>query len=60
MLTYVLEFIDGTDLLHEEDLGQCYKRFYHALKQADSKVWLILDELRQDLIRRGILPAMSE
>lgn len=31
-MTYILEFVHGTDIFDEEGIGQCYKRFFHALK----------------------------
>lgn len=60
ILTYMLEFVDGTDILREEILGPPYKSFYHALKHADSKMYLILDKLRHDLVQARILPAPRE
>ncbi|CAP91518.1 Pc13g04490 [Penicillium rubens Wisconsin 54-1255] len=56
ILTYMLEFVDGTDILDEEGLSEGYRPFYRALKQADSRMYLLLEELRRDLIERRILP----
>ena len=46
MLTYILEYVDGTDNLHEEELREDYRQFYHAAKIADPKMFSILDDLR--------------
>ncbi|CBF89403.1 predicted protein [Aspergillus nidulans FGSC A4] len=32
ILTYMLEYVDGTDILDEENMRDGYKQFYHALK----------------------------
>lgn len=56
MLTYVLEYIDGTDIFDEAALSQPYRRFYHTMKQGDPKMFPILDEIRDDLMKSGRLP----
>ncbi|KAL3428981.1 hypothetical protein BDV09DRAFT_181142, partial [Aspergillus tetrazonus] len=48
ILTYMLEYVDGTDILDEENLRDGYKKFYHALKLADPVMYSILDDLRRD------------
>lgn len=55
LLTYMLEFVDGTELLDEDRLGEEYRSFYRALGQADPKMYTHLDALRQDLSKGGIL-----
>ncbi|KAB8255420.1 hypothetical protein BDV32DRAFT_112527 [Aspergillus pseudonomiae] len=57
ILTYMLEFVDGVDLLNEDGLGEAYRRFYLALKHGDSRMYLLLDGLRSDLKRRQLLPS---
>lgn len=57
IMTYLLEFVDGTDIFDEKGIGQCYKHFYHALKHGDPKMFSFLDELRNDLGKRQVLPA---
>lgn len=49
LLTYMMEYVDGTSILNEEALAQPYRRFYHAMKRGDLKMYLILDEVRRDL-----------
>jgi hypothetical protein len=56
----MLEFVDGTDLLCEEDLGDGYKPFYHAVKHGDSNMYSILKELRSDLIWSEEAPASRQ
>lgn len=56
ILTYVLEFVDETDIFNEKYLGEEYRDFYCALKNGDSKMFLLLDELRSHLASRGRLP----
>jgi hypothetical protein len=46
LLTYMMEYVDGTSILNEEALAQPYRRFYHAMKHGDLKMYLILDEIR--------------
>lgn len=46
MLTYLLEYVDGTGILDEEDLREEYREFYHAAKIADPAMFAILDGLR--------------
>lgn len=52
ILTYILEFVDGIDLPNEDVLGDAYRQFYRALKHGDSRMYLLLDELRCDLMKR--------
>ena len=50
ILTYILEYMDESDLFSERDLGEAYRPFYHALKLGDfSRMYSLLDELRRDL-----------
>lgn len=56
ILTYTLEFVDGTDILNEGGLREEYKQFYHALKLGDPTMYPILEGLRRDLIKRRLLP----
>lgn len=46
MLTYLLEYVDGTGILDEQDLREEYREFYHAAKIADPAMFAILDGLR--------------
>lgn len=50
LLTYMMEFVDGTSIFNEEALAQPYRRFYHAVKCGDRNMYLILDEVRRDLM----------
>ncbi|PLB43194.1 hypothetical protein P170DRAFT_369818 [Aspergillus steynii IBT 23096] len=52
MLTYLMEYVDGTDILREESLREEYTPFYGAIIQGDPDMWLHLDTLRDGLIRR--------
>ncbi|KAL4744791.1 hypothetical protein BDW72DRAFT_208732 [Aspergillus terricola var. indicus] len=47
ILTYMLEYVDGTDILDEENLRDGYKQFYHALKLGDPTMYSILEDLRR-------------
>lgn len=55
ILTYVVEYIDGTDLFDEESLRDEYQQFYHALKLADPAMYSILEDIRGDLRKRRLL-----
>lgn len=57
LLTYIIEYVDGTEAMKEEDLAVCYRSFFRALKIGDSQVFSILDGLRNDLINRKLLHA---
>jgi hypothetical protein len=56
ILTYILEYVDETDIFNGNDLGEEYRNFYYALKGADPTMYLLLDELRSDLTSKGHLP----
>jgi hypothetical protein len=50
ILTYVLEYVDETDLFDENSLGEAYNSFYRALKEGDfSRMYLLIDDLRSEL-----------
>lgn len=36
--TYVLEYMDETDVLNGKDLGEEYRKFYYALKNTNSTI----------------------
>jgi hypothetical protein len=59
MLSYMLEYVDGTDILDENKLQEGYRKFYHALKLGDPVMYSMLDELRLDLIEEGRLPVIN-
>ena len=42
ILSYMLEFVDGTDLLDETMLQERYRRFYHALRLAEPAMFRYL------------------
>lgn len=50
LLTYIMEYVDGTSIFNEEALAQPYQRLYHAIKHGDLKMYLILDEIRYELM----------
>jgi len=56
ILSYVLEYVDETDIFNGKYLGEEYRKFYYALRNGDSTMWLLLDELRSDLVSKGRLP----
>ncbi|QKX55964.1 uncharacterized protein TRUGW13939_03063 [Talaromyces rugulosus] len=60
ILTYILEFVDGTDMFDEQYLGESYQKFYHALKNGDSNTFGLLDELRHELIKKRLLPIQED
>ena len=60
ILSYILEYIDGTDILDENKLQEGYRKFYHALKQRDPKMYSILDKLRLSLIEERRLPMIND
>lgn len=61
ILSYILEYVDETDIFDENSLGEAYRPFYHALKEGQfSRMYLLLDELRQDLTSGQRLPARQD
>ncbi|KAJ5232785.1 hypothetical protein N7468_005741 [Penicillium chermesinum] len=56
ILSYILEYVDETDIFNGNDLGEEYRKFYYALKGGDPMVWSYLDELRSDLNSKDQLP----
>ncbi|KAJ6126328.1 hypothetical protein N7523_001940 [Penicillium sp. IBT 18751x] len=60
ILTYILEYVDGTDMFDGKDLGDEYQRFYFAIRDGDSSMWSLLDELRLDFMSKGWLQASIE
>ncbi|KAE8389680.1 hypothetical protein BDV23DRAFT_93825 [Aspergillus alliaceus] len=60
ILTYMLEFVDGTVIFNEEGLREGYKQFYHALKLGDPTMYRILEGLRRDLTKKRLLPVKED
>lgn len=56
ILSYILDYVDDTDIFDENNLQGEYRTFYHALKSQDPKVFSILGELRLKLIEERRLP----
>lgn len=56
ILTYILEYVDETEIFDGNDLADEYKEFYFALKKGDSTMFSLLDQLRCQLISNGHLP----
>ncbi|OGM39421.1 hypothetical protein ABOM_012115 [Aspergillus bombycis] len=54
ILTYMLEFVDGTDILNEGGLTEGHKQFYHALKLGDPTMYPILKDLHRDFLKRRL------
>ncbi|KAF9249977.1 hypothetical protein DTO027I6_9111 [Penicillium roqueforti] len=59
ILSYILEYVNGTDILDENKLQEGYRKFYHALKLEDPEIYSILDELRFALIEERRLPVIN-
>lgn len=57
VLTYILEYVDETEIFDGKELGDEYKKFYYALRDGDSAMFSLLDELRRDLSLSGRLPS---
>lgn len=60
ILTYMLEFVDGTDIFSEGGLREGHKQFYHALKLGDPTMYPILEKLRRDFIKRRLLQVKQD
>lgn len=60
ILTYILEFVDGTDIFNEGGLREGYKQFYHALKLGDPTMYPILKDLRRYFIKRRLLQVKQD
>ncbi|KAL2698263.1 hypothetical protein AAEP93_010973 [Penicillium crustosum] len=56
ILSYMLEYVDGTDILDENKLQEGYRKFYHAIKLGDPAIYSTLNELRLSLIEERRLP----
>lgn len=50
MLSYMLEYVDDSDILSENMLQGRYRKFYHAVKLGDPAMWSILYDLRLGLV----------
>ncbi|KAJ5964922.1 uncharacterized protein N7479_004798 [Penicillium vulpinum] len=59
ILTYIMEYVDGTDIFDESELQEGYRKFYSALKLGDPTMYSILDELRLNLIEEHRLPLIN-
>lgn len=46
LLTYVLEYVDDTDIFDGKDLADEYQDFFFALKKGDPAMFALLDQLR--------------
>jgi hypothetical protein len=55
LLTYILEYVDETDIFDVNNLADEYKEFFFALKKGDSSMFLLLDQLRCTLFSSGRL-----
>jgi len=55
-----MEYVDGTSIFNEEALAQPCQRLYHAIKHGDPRMYLILDEIRYDLMGLMNDPAAEE
>ncbi|PLN82444.1 hypothetical protein BDW42DRAFT_80989 [Aspergillus taichungensis] len=51
ILTYLLEYVDETEIFQENWLREDYRPFYGAMKQGDRKMFLHLRTLREGLIQ---------
>lgn len=63
MLSYILEYVDvdETDVFDENNLGEKYQPFYHALKGGEwTQMYCLLEELHRDLISEQRLPARQD
>lgn len=57
ILTYILEYVDETDLFDENRMHGTYRPFYRAFKgEGFSRMYLLLDELCRDLTLGRRLP----
>ncbi|PYI31704.1 hypothetical protein BP00DRAFT_343229 [Aspergillus indologenus CBS 114.80] len=54
IVTYILEYVDGTEAFHEECLKDGYRQFYTAMKQGDSKMFHHLKTLRDSLVKSNM------
>ncbi|RAH80540.1 hypothetical protein BO86DRAFT_364882 [Aspergillus japonicus CBS 114.51] len=49
IVTYVREYVDGTEAFHEECLKDGYRQFYTVMKQGDPQMYHHLKTLRDSL-----------
>jgi hypothetical protein len=47
LLTYMTEYVDGSDILREDYLEPQFRRFFHSLKNGDANWKVTLDELEE-------------
>ncbi|KAF4767564.1 hypothetical protein N7455_011273 [Penicillium solitum] len=59
ILSYMLEYVDGTDILGENKLQEGYRKFYHDIKLGDPAMYSILNDLRLSLIEERRLPVKN-
>ncbi|KAL4743100.1 hypothetical protein BDV11DRAFT_215794 [Aspergillus similis] len=54
ILTYLLEYVDETDIFQDNWLREGYRQFYRAMKQGDPKMYLQLRTLRDFFIKSSV------
>jgi hypothetical protein len=52
-----LEYVDDSDIFNKGALREDYQPFYHAIKIGDSRMYVLLNDLRRDLIERQLFPS---
>jgi hypothetical protein len=60
ILSYMLEYVDGTDVLDENKQQEGYRKFYDAIKLGDLAMYSTLNELRLSLIEERRLPVKND
>ena len=60
ILSYMLEYVDSTDILDENKLQEGYRKFYHSIKLGDPAMYSILNDLRFSLIEERRLPVKND
>lgn len=54
ILTYLLEYVDETDIFQKNWLREGYRQFYEAMKQGDPEMYLHLRTLRDVFIKSSV------
>ncbi|KAH2905095.1 hypothetical protein KXV75_008698 [Aspergillus fumigatus] len=54
ILTYLLEYVDETDIFQKKWLREGYRQFYEAMKQGDPEMYLHLRTLRDVFIKSSV------
>lgn len=60
ILNYIMEYVEDCDIFNEGELREDYQPFYQAVKDGDSRMFMLLKSLRHGLVERGLFPVSQD